>query len=81
MSVLEIEIVNDVPLPGKTLAKNLPVGTVFFGSIAESSVFLRIYEGVVDLRRPDQTWTFPGNEKGPTVDDFRPAIAAKLTVG
>lgn len=81
MSVLEVEIVNDVPLIGKTRAKDVPIGTVFFGSIAEPSVFLRIYEGVVDLRAPRQTWTFPRSEKGPTIDDFRPALAAKLVVG
>lgn len=82
MSILQVEIVDDVPLSGKTLAKGVPVGTVFFGSIrAEPSVFLRIYEGVVDLRRPGQTWTFTDSQSGPTVDDFRPAIIANLTVG
>lgn len=44
--------------PPITLASEIPVGTVFSGSIMEShnSVFLKGWGVVVDLEQPRRTW-------------------------
>ncbi len=78
---LEVEFTREKPPGGPTPAREVPVGTVFFGTIRdEPSVFLRIFEGIVDLKNPGETWSFSGS-RGPEITDYQPATVAKLTVG
>ncbi len=78
---LEVEFTDEKPPAGPTLAKDVPVGTVFFGAIRDDpSVYLKVFEGVVDLQKPGETWSFSGS-RGPEIDNYRPATVAKLVVG
>ncbi len=79
MSKLNVKFTNgEMPARG-TRGSEVQVGTVFFGSIRNPSVYLRIFDGIVDLRDPQQTWSFEGKQ-GPKIDDYRPAESAQLVV-
>ncbi len=77
---LEIKFTEESLPIGATPAEDIPLGTVFFGVIKNPGVFLKVFEGVVDLQHPGQTWSYSGSP-GPKITDYRPATIAKLTVG
>ncbi len=80
MSKLEVEVDSRGFNLGGTKLEDIPVATVFFGSILDTpSVFLRIFDGLVDLRDPQRTWSFVGGG-GPRITNYRPATRAKLAV-
>ena len=91
MSILKVKLPNGSRIAGSVKAGDIPIGTVFFGFLAERRVFLRIYDGIVDLENPRKTWTFEGHdravtegvvptERGPMIRDFMPAVSAELLV-
>jgi hypothetical protein len=61
---------------GRTRAEDIPIGEVFFGSILGASIYLRTFAGIVDLCNPHKTW----DGMKMTVDHYRPATSAVLTV-
>lgn len=91
MSLLEVKLPQGSRIAGPVTAGDVPIGTVFFGILDKQRVFLRIYDGIVDLEHPRQTWTFSGHdravkeeavprERGPMISDFMPAVSAELVV-
>ena len=49
----------------ETLVKEIAIGTVFSGKITHdhNSIYLRIWEGIVDLKRPNHTWNIVEMER------------------
>jgi len=63
-------------------AQDIPIDTVFSGTIGTvrelSSVFIRAFDVIVDLRNPRNTWVL--NSQEITVNNYRP-LSAQLVVG
>lgn len=79
MSKLEVEVDSRGFNRGGTKLEDIPVATVFFGSILDTpSVFLRIFDGLVDLRNPQRTWSLVSGN--PMITNYRPAVTARLVV-
>lgn len=56
---------------------DIPVGAVFSGTIVGNSIYLRDYEGIVDLQYPRNTW--PKQTPVPIVSNYR-ELNAELIV-
>ena len=65
------------PTPPKKIIRDIPEGTVFYGKFSkERGPFLRIYEGIVSLKDPSQTWL---NCLAWEIGDYTP-VKATLTI-
>ena len=78
MSKLEVKQEHAEVGEDLTQIENIPMGEVFFGTIEDRpSVFMRIWSRIVDLKRVNRTWPL---DSGVTVENYRPAQRAVLTV-
>lgn len=72
-----------VEIDGAVLATHVKIeevliGTVFFGTFqGQTRLFLRIYDGVVDLQKPAHVWT---RQVGMEFENYRPVQSARLVV-